>query len=123
MPHSTNLDGQRVLLVEDEWVIAVDLVHALREDRAEVVGPVPTLLQAMQVLASERAVTCAVVDVNLRGIMAYPLADELQRRGVPFLFTTGYDAESLPPRYARLPRCQKPVDARDVARTLRKMLA
>ena len=110
-----DLSGQRILVVEDEWVIAADLTRALRECCAEVVGPAPTLDRAMGLLAAERTLDGAVVDVNLRGLTAYPLADELERRGVRFVFATGYDAASIPRRYAHVPRCQKPLDAAAVA--------
>jgi CheY-like chemotaxis protein len=118
-----DLTGQRVLVVEDEWIIADDLAQALREYKAEVVGPAPTLSDALNLLASESALTGAVIDVNLRGMMAYPLADELCRRGVPVVLATGYDPESIPPRYANLPRCHKPLDAETVARTLQSLVS
>ena len=118
-----DLAGQRVLVAEDEWIIAVDLAQVLRDFRAEVVGPVPTLNRALSLLAAEPHLTSAVVDVNLRGMMAYPLADELQRRGVPIVLATGYDAESIPPRYASLLRCHKPLEADAVARALQSLVS
>ena len=117
-----NLTGQRVLVAEDEWIIADDLAQALRDYKAEVVGPVPTLSRALSLLAAEPGLTSAVIDVNLRGTMAYPLADELRRRGVPVVLATGYDAESIPPRYASLPRCHKPLEAAAVARALQSLV-
>ena len=118
-----NLTGQRVLVVEDEWIIADDLAQALRDYKAEVVGPAPTLSSALSLLAAEPGLTGAVIDVNLRGAMAYPLADELQRRGVPVVLATGYEPESIPPRYAGLPRCHKPLIAAAVARALQSLIS
>ena len=85
--------------------------RAPRERGAEVSGPVPTLDWALTLLAVETYLNGAVVDLNLRGQMAYPLADVLERCGVPFVFSTGYGAEHIPKRYAHVPRCYKPVDA------------
>ena len=118
-----NLTGQRVLVAEDEWIIADDLAQALRGYKAGTVGPAPTLGSALSLLAAEPGLTGAVIDVDLRGTMAYPLADELQRRGVPVVLATGYDSESIPSRYAGLPRCHKPLIAAAVARTLQSLIS
>jgi len=60
----------------------------------------------------------AVLDINLRGERAYPVADALSDRGVPFVFTTGYDTQVIPAPYARVPRCEKPVDLEQLSRWL-----
>lgn len=61
--------------------------------------------------------------MNLRGGMAYPVADALMRRAVPFLLTTGYDGASLPERLAASPRLERPVETTAVLRELGRMLA
>jgi CheY-like chemotaxis protein len=117
------LSGRRVLVVEDEWIIAHDLELALRKHGAEVAGPVPSLDRARAMLATEGdQLDGAVLDVNLRGQMVYPLADTLAQSGVPFVFATGYSAESIPERYAHVPRCYKPIDADAVVRALGRQL-
>jgi hypothetical protein len=64
----------------------------------------------MGFLASGERIDAAVLDINLHGDMTYPLADALRSRGVPFLFATGYDDGHLPPEYADIPRCEKPLN-------------
>lgn len=109
------LDGCRVLVVEDEFFIADDVAQSLGASGAEVVGPVPTLAQALELLATER-IHCAVVDINLRGQMAYPLADELKRRVVPFVFATGYDTAVVPREHSDVPCWQKPYSLDELVR-------
>ena len=111
------LIGCRVLVVEDEFFIADDLAQLLERNGAEVIGPAPTLARALELLQSGRP-DCAVVDVNLRGQMAYALADELRSRGVPFVFATGYDPAVIPSDYAEVPRLQKPYDLDELLHAL-----
>ena len=59
-----------------------------------------------------------MLDVNLRGEMAFPVDDALIERGVPFVFATGYSADALPRRYASVPRCDKPVEPDALAAAL-----
>jgi DNA-binding response OmpR family regulator len=111
------LDGRRILVVEDEYYIADDIVRALRSRGAEVVGPVATLRQAERILG-EGGLDCAVLDINLRGEMGYPVADRLTALGVPFLFATGYSSEAIPERFSGITTLRKPVDADTLARLI-----
>jgi DNA-binding response OmpR family regulator len=104
-----DLRGARILIVEDEYYIADDMAAALRLQGAEVLGPVGTVDEAF-VIVSEGAFDCAILDMNLRGDMAYPLADRLTEAGVPFVIATGYNSASLPDRFSAVPRVEKPVD-------------
>jgi CheY-like chemotaxis protein len=104
-----SLEGRRILVVEDEYYLADDIVQALRSRGAEVVGPVATVGQAERLLG-EGGLDCAILDINLRGEMAYPVADRLADAGIPFLFATGYGSESIPKRFRAVPQLQKPVD-------------
>ena len=113
----------RVLLVEDEYLLADELARAFRRAGAEVVGPASTLAQGLALAASLRRLDVAVLDVNLGGEAVYPLADKLARRAVPFLFATGYDAPAIDPRYARVPRVEKPHTAADVLHAARDLVA
>jgi DNA-binding response OmpR family regulator len=99
----------RILVVEDEYMLADELQRELTRAGAVVVGPVPTVEMALDLLAREAALDGAVLDVNLGGELVYPLADALAGRKVPFIFVTGYDAQVLPPRFAHAARCEKPV--------------
>jgi two-component SAPR family response regulator len=112
------IGGKRVLLVEDEYFIVQDLVRALKEAGAEVIGPVATVRDALRLVAASAALDGAVLDINLQGDMVYPVADALITRGVPFVFATGYGRESLPARYNAVPRCEKPVEAEKVVKAL-----
>ena len=111
------LAHRRVLVVEDEYYLADDLTQALRKLGAEVVGPVPTVEQAAALLAHER-VDAAVLDINLRGQMVFPIAAALRGKGVPFVFATGYDNTSVPEVYQDVPRWEKPFDPHELAKML-----
>ncbi len=117
-----SLTGRRILVVEDTYFIADDVAQALRSAGATVVGPAPDRERAMALLASEQ-VDAAVLDINLGGALVFPLADALLARGLPFLFATGYDGESLPPRYADAARISKPVVAPMLTRALATLLS
>lgn len=90
-----DLTGCRVLLVEDEYYIADDICRALESCGADVVGPVPSLEKALPLAAGER-LTCAVLDINLRGESGFEVARTLRRRRVPFIYSTGYITSVVP---------------------------
>lgn len=112
----------RILIVEDEYLLADDLCRALRERGAEVIGPVGTLRDACAALSQER-IDGAVLDVNLHGEAVYPVADRLTQAGIPFMIATGYGPGSWPERYAKVPRIEKPYDADGLADMLPQALA
>ncbi|MFC0410676.1 response regulator [Roseomonas elaeocarpi] len=112
------LTGRRLLVAEDDYLIADEMRELLEESGAEVVGPAPTVRDAMELLAGAGAIDGAVLDVNLRGEMSYGVADALLARGVPFVFVTGYDSGVIPQRYAAVGRCEKPVRIDAVLRAL-----
>jgi CheY-like chemotaxis protein len=113
-----DLKGCRVLVVEDEFFIADDLVQALQDLGAQVLGPVPTREQALEQLSAGGRIDLAVLDVNLQGEMAFPVADALSERGVPFVLATGYAQASLPPRFGHVPHWEKPFDPEALVRAL-----
>jgi CheY-like chemotaxis protein len=110
MMASRALHRCRVLVVEDEYLLADELAMVLADQGAIVLGPVPSVEQALALLEDEAAPDGAVLDVNLGGNPVFPLADDLIARGVPMIFTTGYDATALPPRFAQVVRCEKPIN-------------
>ncbi|HEV2543768.1 MAG TPA: response regulator [Methylobacterium sp.] len=82
------LSGRRILVVEDEYLIAIEMERWLQEAGAEVAGPVSDTERALALIETE-ALDAAVLDVHLNGEPAYVVADRLTERGVPYLFATG----------------------------------
>lgn len=121
-PVRPSLRGARILIVEDEFFLADDLAAALRDAGAEVLGPAGTVAEAESIVDAS-AFDCAVIDMNLRGEMAYSIADRLQAAGIPFLIATGYDGAALPARFAGVPQLEKPADTRKVIEALPMLLA
>lgn len=109
---TSELEGQTILVAEDEYFLATEISRALKTAGAEVVGPFPTVADAMAAL-DKRRLSAGLIDINLRGEMVYPLADLFRQRGIPFVFMTGYDRAALPPAYRDVPICDKPVNVRD----------
>ena len=119
--HSGNLVGLCVLVVEDDYFVANESASVLRDHGARVLGPVPDMDRARGLLSEEKP-DCVLLDVNLKGELVYPLAEDLLHRGIPAVFTTGYDASFLPPALRGMPCLQKPVEPRELIRVV-KMLA
>lgn len=111
----------RILVVEDDYLIAEEVIRTLKEAGAEIIGPAPTVQTAMG-LAASPDIDGAILDINLRGELAFAVADALHDRGVPFILTTGYDTAVLPERFACVPRCEKPFDLRGLRRALGQIL-
>ncbi|HEX8303148.1 response regulator [Sphingomonas sp.] len=121
MPEQS-LRGCRILIVEDEYLLADDLSYALSEAGAQVLGPIASVEDAQTFIAGGDPIDAAVLDVNLRGDLIFPVAEALQDRGVPFAFATGYDQWALPTRFADVPRVEKPFKSHKVAAVLGPLL-
>ena len=104
-PHA----GKRVLVVEDEVLLALTLEDHLRDFGWVVVGPYHDLETALEAAGAE-AFDCAILDVNLNGEMVFPLAENLIDRAIPFLFVTGYAPGNLPAHLRSVPRVAKPYE-------------
>jgi DNA-binding response OmpR family regulator len=105
----SRLDGKRILVVEDEFLLADEIVDWLRLQGAEPVGPAAMLSQAQKLIEHDRNIDAAVLDINLAGTMVFPLALELQHRGVPILFASAYAEEVILPKgLSRAMRLKKP---------------
>lgn len=107
------LRGRKVLIVEDEYLIATDLARAFNHAGADIIGPVLSLAKALALIEAER-IDGAVIDIALDGEDAFPLADALIERGVFIVFVTGYDRSFIPARFDAVPLCIKPIDAEKV---------
>ncbi len=116
------LDGARVMVVEDEYLLADDLCFALASLGAVVVGPFPSIRDATASIDDDVAIDLAVLDVNLRGDMVFPVADALMHRGIPFAFATGYDRWTMPTRFAEMPWVEKPFKSDNIAAVLAPLL-
>lgn len=113
------MSGLKVLLIEDEGLVAMTMEDMLEDLGCEVVGSFGAVGPALAWLADAPAFDGALLDVNLGGEMVYPVADALTQRGAPFVFTTGYGA-SPDPRYAAVPVVSKPVNQTRLAEALER---
>jgi DNA-binding LytR/AlgR family response regulator len=119
MAQPESLRGRCLLVVEDEYLIAADLTASLESLGVEVIGPAASVVEALSLIDNNSdRLDGAVLDINLQNERVYPVADVLAARGVPFVFTTGYDAVAVPTPYACAPRCEKPVDKTQLIRLL-----
>ncbi len=117
------LTGRRILVVEDEYFLADDLSRHFASLGAEIVGPIAYLDDAAEVLKAGATIDGALLDINIRSEMIFPLARLLRSRNVPFLFTTGYDKKSLGPEFSDVQVWEKPLDIPRVARSLTALMS
>jgi len=101
----------------NDYLVAMDIVRALERAGAEVIGPAPAVEAALDVL-EQTVPDGAILDINLGGEMAFPVADALLARGVPFVFATGYDAQIIPARFIHVKRCEKPMASEQICAAL-----
>lgn len=102
-----SLDGLTIMVVEDDFLAALDLKRLVEERAGKVAGPVGRLEQAQQLARSVR-LDGAILDVKLNGADSLPLADDLIAQDIPIILVTGYDVAMLPERFAKTPRLPKP---------------
>lgn len=102
------LAGKRILVVEDDYLIATDLARTLQAAGASVVGPAPSVDRALALIDAE-TLDAAILDVNLNGDRSFPIAEVLHARGIPFLFATGYDCDDIPAAWNGYPCVVKPM--------------
>ena len=113
------LRGRRVLVVEDDYLIAMDMLDVLQALGATVIGPAGRLMDALSLVEAEGAsLDAAVLDLDLGGRSSYPVADALTELGVRVVFVTGFRGEAIPPEYRAVARLDKPISARALAAAL-----
>lgn len=113
----TAAESLRILVVEDEMMVALMVADMLTDLGHQPVGPAMRLEQALDLARSE-PLDAAVLDVNLGDAKSFPVADVLRERGVPFFFATGYGVQGLSEGYRNTPTLNKPFSPEDLARTL-----
>jgi CheY-like chemotaxis protein len=115
---SAGVAGRRVLVAEDEYLLASKVVDAFAKLGVETIGPAGTVERALDLVEHSGHLDGAVLDVKLRDGVVFPVADALRARGVPFVFTTGYNEHAIHDRYKDVARYEKPFDPTQVARAL-----
>jgi len=118
----TLLDGMRILVVEDEALIAIDIEAQLRLLGGVVIGPEGRLDRALE-LAQRVPVDGALLDINIQGGLVFPVAEVLLARRVPVVLSTGFGPEWLPARFRGLPFLRKPFDGRQLQCAVLKAFA
>jgi CheY-like chemotaxis protein len=119
---SKGLDGAKVLVVEDEFIIALDPALVLRDFGCQVVGPVGSVKAALELLGRERP-DAALLDVNLLDGVVVPVAELLASTGVPFMLLTAYQPQHVDRSLLKqAPHLGKPISKAELRRSLREIL-
>lgn len=117
------LDGLNILVAEDEYIIAREVAHALRDAGAIVLGPASSVATALALVEDEGRIDAALLDVNLRGEHIYAIADMLRGRHIPYILVSGYDLAELPDQFADAPHLQKPVTATALVNAVARLVS
>jgi len=116
------LSGRKILVIEDESLVAMLLETILEDMGCETVGPISNIDEALSVIADGTAFDGALLDVNVAGREVFPVAEVLKEKGVPFVFSTGYGEGGLPPEWRGQATIQKPFTEATVCDALIKAL-
>jgi CheY-like chemotaxis protein len=116
------LSGQRVLVVEDEMLVLMNIEDMLTDLGCASVTAAATVDQAVALIEA-RIFDAAVLDMNLNGIKSFPVADKLDALGVPFIFATGYSAQDMREGYRDRPLLKKPIRYAELAGVFASLLA
>lgn len=122
----TPLQDRRVLIVEDEALVAMLLEDSLSEAGAEIVGSAGTVFEALRIIervAQDGELDAAVLDINLAGEPVTPVADQLAALGVPFVFATGYGTDCDMGGHAAAPVLHKPFATERLAAVLEAIVS
>jgi DNA-binding response OmpR family regulator len=109
----------RILVVEDEFLIALDIAAVLERAGLTVIGPASNVGDALEAIARE-AVEGALLDAQLGGEPASSIADALITRGIPFAFVSGHGREHLPAAYRNVPLVKKPFTGKELLAAVAK---
>jgi DNA-binding response OmpR family regulator len=123
MSQDADLSGMKILIVEDNYLVADMMCEALRGYGCEIVGPAPNVEQGEQLIeqcGTEAPLRGALLDVNLNGAFSFPLAAKLRAQGVPCIFLTGYgEAMNMPDEFRGVRRVAKPCNIDELAEIIR----
>ena len=119
---SQPLSGRRVLVVEDESLVAMLLETILEDMGCLPVGPASTVEEGLAMAVDGERLDAALLDVNVAGREVFPIADALRERGVPFVFSTGYGEGGLPDDWRGHPTVQKPFTENAIREALMKAM-
>lgn len=114
--------GARILIVEDDFVIGLDMRTLLEDAGFETIGPVGTPQDALHRIARDQP-NAAFLDGNLNGEKVEAVAQCLRGRSIPFAFVTGYNREHLPPGFDDVPKVRKPFECSVLIETARELLS
>jgi DNA-binding response OmpR family regulator len=118
---SQRLEGLRVLVAEDEFLVALLLEEELNSLGCLILGPYTTVSRATRA-SNVEDFDLAILDINLAGELVYPLADDFTTRGVPFLFLSGYGSADIPERFRSTVRVAKPYEPSALAAAITALL-
>lgn len=106
---TVDLNRLRVLVVEDEYILAMTIVDEIEDHNGVVLGPITTLRQGLDALDDLEPDAC-ILNIRLGPNMVYELADRLLERDIPFIFASGESRDSIPERFSNIPLHMKPID-------------
>ena len=116
------LTGKRILLVEDDYYMVSELAQRLAAMDVIVAAKCPGVAEALGAIAASTDLDAAILDINLSGEMVFPVADRLERLGIPFIFATGYGTQGMPEEFRSRPALQKPFQMETLARMIEAAL-
>ncbi|HEX4080500.1 MAG TPA: response regulator [Rhizomicrobium sp.] len=111
----------KILIVEDEWLIAQFLEEVLEGLGYHVLGPVPSVREALTIVVSEMP-DAAILDISLGQENSLAVADELMRKKIPFVFSSGYMRVDLPEPYSDCAILSKPISESELGKSLRSLV-
>jgi DNA-binding response OmpR family regulator len=114
--------GRRILIVEDDMLIAIMLEDMLLDLGCVVIGPINTLQGALALAAEEAHIDAAMLDIDLGGVPVFPVADVLRARGVPLIYSSGYGSAQIPAEDRGAAVLHKPFRARNLEAALHATL-
>lgn len=117
------LKGRRILVVEDESLVAMLLETILEDMGCETVGPISNVAEAVGLVEGGEPLHGALLDVNVAGVEVFPVAAALEARGLPFVFSTGYGEGGLPDEWKGRITLQKPFTEAAVEEALARALS